>query len=446
MINEDTVQVWCKIHKWIRKYRPRAQKAPPPDLQGSKKPRLNRVKEAESQLSDNNIYEKVQGDPIPSLVNLVKYHLSNVKARGDISSETLDYFMVNNPKLGRFYLLPKIHKRLNAIPGRPVISNCGYFTENISSFLDYHLQPLTKSVKSFIKDTNDFLRKLRSLPLLPDNSLLCTIDVVGLYPNIPHEEGLIAIRKALDKREDKVITTDSLMELAECVLKNNIFEHNTCVYKQKQGTAIGTKMAPPYAILFMAELEESILKSAILKPLVWWRYIDDIFMIWQHGEENLNAFLHALNSYHPSIKFTAEYSETKINFLDVQVIKSGNELITDLYIKPTDTHQYLHATSCHVYHSKTSIPYSQTLRLNRICSTSDFFDKRCNQLEAWLMERGYTEKLVRKQVLAARKFDRNYLLEKEKPEKKYVLTLNITYHPSFSRLKNILSNTLHKIG
>ena len=201
------------------------------------------LEEAESQLSDNNIYEKVQGDPIPSLVNLVKYHLSNVKARGDISSETLDYFMVNNPKLGRFYLLLKIHKRLNAIPGRPVISNCGYFTENISSFLDYHLQPLTKSVKSFIKDTNDFLRKLRSLPLLPDNSLLCTIDVVGLYPNIPHEEGLIVIRKALDKREDKVITTDSLMELAECVLKNNIFENNTCVYKQKQGTALGTKMA-----------------------------------------------------------------------------------------------------------------------------------------------------------------------------------------------------------
>ena len=47
----------------------------------------------------------------------------------------------------------------------------------------------------------------------------------------------------------------------------------------------------------MVELEQSILKSALLKPLVWWRYIDDIFMIWQHGEENLNAFLHALKPY-----------------------------------------------------------------------------------------------------------------------------------------------------
>ena len=76
---------------------------------------------------------------------------------------------------------------------RPVISNCGYYTENISSFLDFHLQPIAKKVKSYIKDTNDFLKKLRSLTNLPDNCLLCTMDVVGLYPNIPHDEGLSAL-------------------------------------------------------------------------------------------------------------------------------------------------------------------------------------------------------------------------------------------------------------
>ena len=70
--------------------------------------------------------------------------------------DTLEFFEVQNPKLGRFYLLPKIHKRLRNVPGRPVISNSGYFTENISAFLDFHLQPLAKLVKSYIKDTNDF--------------------------------------------------------------------------------------------------------------------------------------------------------------------------------------------------------------------------------------------------------------------------------------------------
>ena len=68
--------------------------------------------------------------------------------------------------------------------------NCGYFTENISSFLDYHLQPLAQKVKSYIKDTNHFLSKLKSLGKLSQGAILCTIDVVGLYPNIPHSEGL----------------------------------------------------------------------------------------------------------------------------------------------------------------------------------------------------------------------------------------------------------------
>ena len=120
-------------------------------------------------------------------------------------------------------MLPKIHKRLHDVPGRPVISNCGYYTENISSFLDFNLQPLAREVKSYIKDTNDFLKNLRSLPNLPDDIILCTIDVVGLYPNISHDKGLSALRKRLDLRKEKYVTTSTLVELAEFVLKNNIF-------------------------------------------------------------------------------------------------------------------------------------------------------------------------------------------------------------------------------
>ena len=123
----------------------------------------------------------------------------------------------------RFYLLPNIHKRLHDVPHRPVISNCGYYTENIPSFLDFHLQPLARGVKSYIKGTNDFLRKLRSLPNLPDKITLCTVDVGGLYPNIPHDKGLPALRKRLDLRQEKDVPTSTLLELAEVVLKNHIF-------------------------------------------------------------------------------------------------------------------------------------------------------------------------------------------------------------------------------
>ena len=117
---------------------------------------------------------------------------------GEISHETLDYFHINNPKLGRFYLLSEVHKRLHHVPGRPVISKSGFYTENISSFIEYHLKPLAQNVKSYIWDTNDLLSKLASLPPLLDDVILCTIDVMGLYSNIPHDEGLIAMRKTLD--------------------------------------------------------------------------------------------------------------------------------------------------------------------------------------------------------------------------------------------------------
>ena len=72
-----------------------------------------------------------------------------------------------------------------------------------------------------------------------------------------------------------------------------------------------------------------------------------------------------------------EYSLDKVNFLDVEVIWSGNKLLTNLYVKPTDTHQYLEFSSCHIYHSKKSIPYSQAFRFNRICSENIFFNNRC---------------------------------------------------------------------
>ena len=155
------------------------------------------IKEAENQLGDKDIYEEVCNDPGP-LISTIHEAIEKIRKRGDLNADTIKYFMVKDPKFARFYLLPKIHKRLHDVPGRPVISNCGYYTENISSFL----KPLAREVKSYMKDTNDFLKKLRSLPNLPDNIILCIVDVVGLYPNIPNDEGLSALRKRLDLRQE----------------------------------------------------------------------------------------------------------------------------------------------------------------------------------------------------------------------------------------------------
>ena len=121
-----------------------------------------------------------------------------------------------------------------------------------------------------------------------------------------------------------------------------------------------------------------------------------------------------INKVHPTIKFTAEWSKTSINFLDVTVSLTEGVIETDLYVKPTDSHQYLQSSSCHPFHCKKGIPYSQALRLNRICSETSSFDKRCNDFERFLLERGYSSKLVQKELLRARKIPRNELSDKKK--------------------------------
>ena len=79
--------------------------------------------------------------------------------------------------------------------------------------------------KSYIKDTGDFLNKIRNINAIPENAILVTANVVGLYPSIPHQAGLEALREALD---------------------NNYFQFSDKVYQQISGTAIGKKFAPPY--------------------------------------------------------------------------------------------------------------------------------------------------------------------------------------------------------
>ena len=117
------------------------------------------------------------------------------------------------------------------------------------------------------------------------------MDVVGLYPNIAHGEGLTPLRKYFETRDNKQISSDTLAELAEVVLKNNVFEYDEKTFKQKRGSVIGAKFAPPYTIFFMIDFEEKMFKSFEKKPMIWWRYIDDNFFIWEYGEESLKVFI-----------------------------------------------------------------------------------------------------------------------------------------------------------
>ena len=130
------------------------------------------------------------------------------------------------------------------------------------------------------------------------------------------------------------------------------------------------------------------------KPLNWFRYIDDIFFVWTHGEDSLHKFMSNLNKFNKHIKITYDFSKEHIPFLDLNVSLAEGKLFFDLYIKSTDCHQYLHYTSSHPEHTKRSIVYSQTLRISKICSLEKDFQNHSSQLRHWFFQRGYPEKIV----------------------------------------------------
>ena len=102
--------------------------------------------------------------------------------------------------------------------------------------------------------------------------------MTALYPSIPHEDDLSALASFLADRNFNPSVSQGIVSLARLVLTRNFFEFNNSLYLQKSGTAIGTVMAVCYAIVFMHQFETRAMASFMLKPSVWWRYIDDVFL------------------------------------------------------------------------------------------------------------------------------------------------------------------------
>ncbi|CAM2119844.1 unnamed protein product [Caretta caretta] len=303
--------------------------------------RLEYEREATRHLSNTTFYRPLPSDPTEGYQKKLHHLLKKLpeKAQEQICIDT-----PLEPRPRVFYLLPKIHKPGN--PGCPIISGIGTLTAGLSGYVDSLLSPYTTITPSYLRDTNDFLRKLQSIGDLPENTTLATMNVEALYSNIPHKDGLQAVSNSIPDN----VTANLMAELSDFVLTHNHFTFWDNVYLQVSGTAMGTRMAPQYANIFTADLEQRFLSSHPLMPLLYLCYIDDIFIICTHGKEALEEFHHDFNNFHPTINLSLDQSTQEIHFLDTTVLISNGQINTTLYRKPTDCYTYLHDSSFHPDH------------------------------------------------------------------------------------------------
>ncbi len=399
--------------------------------------RHNYMEDGLQHLSDKSIYEKSESDPTTPLAEGINKYIHYVHKKGiidDTTKEFLSFKPHNMPRTQQLYFLKKIHK--NPIAVRPIVSGCGGPTEKISQFLDFHLQPHVPKIKSYTRDSGDIINHLEQLKI-PPNCILTTIDVKALYLNIPHSEGIKAVLNRLyyknHNSEDIPVPPSTMSDLLKIVLTKNYFQFADEMYHQIQGTAMGTKMAPAYANIFMAELEEELLDKYHIKPLLWKRYIDDILCIWPGTMSDLKTFMIYLNQAHTTIKFTHESSTTSVDFLDITIYKGKRfELQNILDVKPffkkTNKFQYLQYKSAHPRQTFSSLIKGELTRLLRACSDKDEYTAVQNKLYKEFRNRGYPAKLIRQVIDSVPHENRTEILgPKDLTNKKYDTFLVLEY-------------------
>lgn len=369
--------------------------------------RTSYIKEAERQLNNRDHYLPLANPIYPETAEMISNILTTLHLRKILTKAQITYLKGRKPHRPRlFYLLPKIHKPPGSWtipngmpPGRPIVSDCGSESYGVAEWLDRHLNPLSTRHPSYIRDTMDFICKLKEITLVTE-CLLFTIDVNSLYTNIDTALGLSAVRDCLKKYPEDNRPDTEIMDLLELCLTRNDFTFNSQWYLQVKGTAMGKKFAPAYANIYMADWEHEALLKCEKKPLFYVRYIDDIFGIWTHSAEDFRIFIDTLSSHHESINLDPTLESNQINFLDTIIYKHPDfiqtgKLDTKVFFKPTDTHALLHKKSFHPKHVFKGILKSQLLRFSRLCSREDDRLAAESTLFKALRQRGYPRSFLR---------------------------------------------------
>jgi len=345
------------------------------------------VVQAMRQLNNTNYYQPLDAPMYPDTAEKLKDQLIALKCNGFITSKHLSYLQpdVNKMTSRYFYLLPKVHHKPrvkwphpNMPTGRPIVSDCG--------------SESSKIYESYIQDTYHFINKIKHQIIQPD-WLLISADVESLYTNMCINLILDSIRESSRK---SLISIGRMMESWTCWRPHSdAMTSSSTVSSSSRSVASpwGASTAPLQRISTYVNSTTGSMYDFPVQPLLYSRFVDDVFAVWPGIRAQLTQYQYFLNSLIPGIKVIFAVRDQIIEFLDTQVYKARNELSqcilqTKVYFKPKDTHQLLHRTSFHPTHTFNGIVKSQFIRFKRISTTYAEYPEACRTLVKVLITRG----------------------------------------------------------
>ncbi len=329
-------------------------------------------------------YERKMDDVIDKIKHL------KIKLKDDM---WLDSLLFYNHKPASFYILPKIHKKYSIFPpGRPISSTCQTVNRNVSALVDYILKPIMAQIPSVLLDTTHFLILLQNLKLDKHKKYaLVTFDIDSMYTNLQVnrcKQFCLEGYETFGLSEHKIVHSNNLKHLLDICLDFSFVKFNNEYFIQKRGIQMGNAASVSVANI-SAYYELKLLFEGKPEIVFNVRFVDDGFMIIDTTSiMDLDAWLRS-TFQHVFLTFTTSYSFSELNFLDVNISLCENEISTSIYKKPMSKNMYLSFYSNHPKHLLRALPYSQAIRIKRICSDENKCRTEIVEMFERFLDRGY---------------------------------------------------------
>ena len=317
-------------------------------------------------LNDNNTYERMPDGYAEREAVKFKTEVRKILRKTE-RGKKLFHLLEEAPPPPNMYGLPKTHKQ--GIPMRPITSGIGSAPHRLAKCLAKPLSDTLGSISdAHIKNSSDLINKIKRINM--KDKRLVSFDVRSLFTNVPTEDALEAVKRAIENIPDDALPlnkNDYVKLISLCVnFSPFIFDNNE--YKQLRGLAMGSPLSAVMACLYMEMLEKDSFIRIMGRGSTWYRYVDDVLGVVPKNA-NIDNKLRMLNTVNDNIQFTVEHEEEcKLAFLDTLIHRGERDVKFSVFRKPTNRDDFIHYYSAHNNRIKTGVVIGFFLRALRICS------------------------------------------------------------------------------
>ncbi|OXA46730.1 putative nicotine oxidoreductase [Folsomia candida] len=212
------------------------------------------------ELLSDPTYQVLNYDPTHRLEQKIKTLCKNLQKLKHISENEYKSIAPSNTKCPNFYGLPKIHKR--NVPLRPIVDFRNSPAYKLSFFLNKILKPITNNFPTKLNNSYEFATEIKNL-IVPDDYELVSFDVTSLCTKVPISDILEYIEERLQNENNwknlTKLNSKEIIKLITLCMNSNYFQWKTTIFKQTEGTPMGSPLSPAVAEFFLQKLEWQII-------------------------------------------------------------------------------------------------------------------------------------------------------------------------------------------